>query len=63
MSEKIIPKVNPWTGQKAKPKSDGKFFSILAEHYPHLDESNSQQKNYTKLTTLIQAPKEEISLN
>ncbi len=57
MSEKNIPKVNPWTGVKAKPKSDGKFFSIIAQHYPHLDQSCSLQKTYKKLSTLIQAPR------
>lgn len=57
MTDKNIPKVNPWTGQKAKPKSDGKFFSIIAQHYPHLDQSNSFKKDYAKLATLIQAPR------
>jgi hypothetical protein len=57
MSDKNITKLNPWTGQKAKAKSDGKFFSILAQHYPHLDQSNNFQKTYTKLAALIQAPK------
>ncbi len=56
MSEKNIGKVNPWTGQKTKPKSDGKFFSIISQHYPHLDQSNSLQKTYKKLSTLIQVP-------
>ena len=53
----MVPKVNPWTGQKAKPKSDGKFFTILANHYPHLDQSNNLQKNYKKLSTLVLAPR------
>ena len=36
MSEKNIQKVNPWTGQKVHAKSDGKFFSVIAQHYAHL---------------------------
>lgn len=49
-------KLNPWTGQKTKPKSDGKFFSLIAQHYPHLDQTGNLQKNYKKLSTLIQCP-------
>lgn len=56
MSEKNIPKVNPWTGQKSKSKSEGKFFSILAQHYPHLDQSKNIKKKYKQLSILIQAP-------
>lgn len=41
MPDPTIPKMNPWTGQKSKPKTDGKFFSLLAQHYPHLDQSRS----------------------
>ncbi len=54
--EKTAVKLNPWTGQKTKAKSDGKFFSLVAQHYPHLDQSNNLQKTYKKLSTLIQAP-------
>jgi hypothetical protein len=57
MSEELLNKVNPWTGQKAKAKSDGKFFSILYQHYPHLDASTSLRQDYKKLSTLIQAPR------
>jgi hypothetical protein len=56
MSEKNIGKVNPWTGQKAKAKTDGKFFSLIAQYYPHFDQSKNLQKTYKKLSTLIQAP-------
>jgi hypothetical protein len=56
MSQKNLVKVNPWTGQKAKAKTDGKFFSLIAQYYPHLDQSNNLQTKYKKLSTLIQAP-------
>ena len=62
MSEKNLVKVNPWTGQKAKAKTDGKFFSLIAQHYSHLDQSNNLRKTYKKLSTLIQAPFDEPTL-
>jgi hypothetical protein len=62
MSEKNIAKLNPWTGHKAKAKTDGKFFSLIAHHYPHLDQSNNLKKIYKKLSALIQAPFDEPTL-